>query len=460
MKLQEKGDPEFEINVTDNVTYTAQWLADENNDKIPDERQIFVKYVSEDTTKGELTGETKKVTYDVKDEDGNPVIPKDELKDPKEGDKITDEDGNEYVIKEVGDPDPETGASDVTVVPITYNVTDENGDKVTPTEPLSDPKKGDVITGEDGYNYVVQEVGKPDKDTGVVEVTAKKVTYDVTDGDGNPINPKDELKDPKECDVITDEDGNEYVIKEVGEPDPKTGVAEATVVPVTYNVKDENGNGVTPNKPLSDPKKGDIITDEDGRQYVVQEVGKPDKDTGVAEVIAKKVTYDVTDEDGNPVKPKDELIQPKKGDVITDENGNKYVVQEVGDPDSEGISKVTVKKVTYDVTDGDGNPVKPKEELKDPKKGDIITDEDGNKWIVSGVSDPDENGRSKISVVKLTGGADIKDNKTGNLGSGKGSRAPQTGDDSNIQLWSMLSIISLLGICAAVFAVRRRRRNG
>ena len=47
--------------MTGNVTYTAQWKQDENNDDIPDERQIFVKYVSEDDAKGTLTGETTQV---------------------------------------------------------------------------------------------------------------------------------------------------------------------------------------------------------------------------------------------------------------------------------------------------------------------------------------------------------------------------------------------------------------
>ncbi len=49
------------VPVGETITITASFLEDENGDDIPDKYQVFVNFVSDDTSKGSVSGETAQV---------------------------------------------------------------------------------------------------------------------------------------------------------------------------------------------------------------------------------------------------------------------------------------------------------------------------------------------------------------------------------------------------------------
>jgi uncharacterized repeat protein (TIGR02543 family) len=372
--------------------------------------------------------DTPEYQYNVVDKDGNVVTPTEEITATPEIDDVIngtlegEDEPQDFIVTDVSDPDDE-GVITVTVKPddtpeYTYTVVDEEGNTVEPAEEITEtPEVGDPIVDKEGKNWVVKEVSEPDYNnlitiTVAPDDTPSDVTYNLVEEDGTPVTPAEDITDaPTVGDVIQgtpegEDEEKPYVVKEV--KDPVDGVADVIVVPVTYVAETEDGTEIPTSEEITNPKVYDVIEDTEGNKYTITDIGDPDSDTGIAvvTVIPGEVTYVVKDVDGNDVTPAEDITKaPELGDVIDDENGDKWVVKELSDPDDDNVVTITVNPLTYDVVDTDGNAVEPKEELKDPKVNDTIIGTNGKKYTIQTIEDPDpETGVSKVVVKKKASG--------------------------------------------------------
>ena len=338
------------------VTITGPWVKKNFNDNIKDE-------------------DGKPIT---------PKEPLPSNPEPKEGDKFLDDKGNPWEIKDIGDTNPDTGDTPITVKPVpkTYNdVKDEDGNPVTPKPPFNDddnkPEDGKKFLDDKGDPYEITEIGETDPETGDTPITVKPVPKnydDVKDEEGNPVKPKEPLgkdgEEPEVGDRFEDENGDEYEITEVG-PSDKDGnvpVKVGQVMTLTFNLDGGTLAGQTGMFTVKEVKnRSFVIPDEaptkDGYDFLYWEGSRYDPgDTYVVkdnhkftakwikETVTPKYT-DVKDGDGKPVTPKEQLggdgKTPKPGDRFTGTDGNTYEIVSVGEPNPDtGIATVVVKKVS------------------------------------------------------------------------------------------------------------------
>jgi LPXTG-motif cell wall-anchored protein len=225
-------------------------------------------------------------------------------------------------------------------------------------------------------------------------------------------------------------------------------IHQATDTEVTATPKTISGYAYYPSHKKT-VSKGVIAGD--GR-LVLKLYYKVDKDGDGTADDEQKYTITFTDDKGNvitkdkvlygkiPIEPK----APKKSGYVF--KGWKLEIKVVT---GDAIYKATYSKITYDIEDEDGNPVKPKDPLDDPKPGDTFKDKHGNTYKIISVGDPDpETGESEIIVRKISGD------------SHNGKKSPKTGDANSVMLFTSILLLSLAILAMLIMAYKRRRGNG
>ena len=205
------------------------------------------------------------------------------------------------------------------------------------------------------------------------------------------------------------------------------------------NIKDEEGNPITPKNPLPsdpEPKVGDRFEDENGDEYEITEVGPSDKDGNVPITVGQvmSLTFDL---DGG-------TLQGQTGTFVVKEVKNRSFVIPNEEPTKKGYIFLYWEGSIY----YPGDTYKVKDHHKFTAKW-IKTAEVGN-------PNNDGNNSSIISDTENGSGSDAGDGSANKLSSGSKNKSVKTGDESNVALWIALMLISCLGAVGSISYHRRR----
>ncbi len=385
------------------ITVTANFEADENGDDIPDKYQVFVNYVSEDDTKGKLSGTTEEVFSAEKNADGS--YKETVSFTAKAVATITPENGYTFDTwtEDYSNTSKASGIFTLNGVPVGTTVTvtasfdaDENGDEipdkyqVVVVYTVDDETKAE-ITG------IKTEVFTADKNADGSYKDTVKVTTSGSEAKSIVSDPSVALKF--------------WMNDRTSERNQKgafnIGLVSAGETVTVTAVFSEDALG--PDIDGDDQPDPDGVPDE--YQVFVQYVAG----AGGTVTGTRLYTFEELDEDTNTYSKYVSVDLMPEADLTATPNDGYIFGKWTNDKNSDtskdgafdlGVQKtgqtITVTanfiKITYVVEDTSGNSITPKTEVTDPKEGALIEDANGNKWIVRKITDPDEDGVAKVIV--------------------------------------------------------------